>query len=144
MATAAGAPGLVEAANSDALARGMQGLNVRIARNLNRLLGREGTLFAERYHARSLKTPTEVRNAIRYVLLNGDHHALESGRLRTFDVDTYSSGAWFDGWADERWRHHQPDTSRPTAPAETWLLREGWRKGGGPIAFDDTPPGRRR
>src|SRR5947207_8690261 len=78
---------LVEAASSDALARGMQGLNVRLARNLNRILGREGTLFAERYHARSLKTPTEVHNAIRYVLLNSDHHALERGQLRTFDVD---------------------------------------------------------
>ena len=132
---------LVEAANSDALARGMQGLNVRIARNLNRVLGREGTLFAERYHARSLKTPTEVRNAIRYVLLNGDHHALERGRLRAFDVDSYSSGAWFDGWADERWMRGEPD-ERVTAEAATWLLREGWRKGGGPIAFDDTPHGK--
>jgi hypothetical protein len=40
----------------------MQGLEVRIARNVNGLLERRGTFFRERCHARVLKTPREVRN----------------------------------------------------------------------------------
>ena len=46
---------IVEADGARALVRGMRGLGVRLARNLNTLLGREGALFAERYHARALK-----------------------------------------------------------------------------------------
>ena len=67
---------VVEAAGAVALARGMQGLTIRLARRLNVLLGRRGKLFAQRYHARPLRTPTEVRNAIRYVLLNGRHEVV--------------------------------------------------------------------
>src|SRR5690349_17381904 len=58
---------MIEARGALALARGMQGLKVRLTRRLNRLLGRSGTLFADRYHTRSLETPTEVRNALRYI-----------------------------------------------------------------------------
>ena len=68
---------IVEASGSDELARGVQGLAVRLARNTNSALNRTGKLFGQRYHARSLKTPTEVRNALRYVLLNRKHHAAE-------------------------------------------------------------------
>ena len=75
-----------------------------------------------------------MRNCLRYVLLNGDKHAKVYKR---YDVDPYSSGAGFDGWADERWRYAAAHTS--AAKPRTWLLREGWRKAGGPIAFDDTP-----
>ena len=56
---------LVEADGPQALARGMQGLQVRLARRINRLLERTGSLFATRYHARALRTPREVRNALR-------------------------------------------------------------------------------
>jgi REP element-mobilizing transposase RayT len=134
---------IVETSNAGALAHAMQGFCVRLAKGVNRALGRTGTVFAERYHARALATPTEVRNALRYVLLNGNRHEVELGaEVVWFGVDPYSSAAWFDGWADERWRYEVPDTPRPTALAATWLLRDGWKKGGGPIAFDDTP-GRR-
>jgi REP element-mobilizing transposase RayT len=131
---------LVEAEGAEALARGMQGLCVRLARNLNSVFERTGSLFAERYHARSLETPTETRNALRYVLLNGNHHAAQRGAgLLWFGADPYSSAAWFEGWHDDRWRHEVPDGPQPTAVARTWLLREGWQKAGGPIRFDDTP-----
>jgi hypothetical protein len=46
---------VVEARNARALSRGMQGLTVRIARRLNRLWGRTGAVFADRYHSRSLR-----------------------------------------------------------------------------------------
>ena len=67
---------VVEAAGAAALARGMQGLSVRLARRVNALLGRRGRLLAQRYHARPRRTPTEVRNAVRYVLLNARHHGV--------------------------------------------------------------------
>ena len=76
----------------------VQGFAGRVARRLNRALHRTGKLFATRFHARALKTPREVRNALRYVLLNRKHHASR----RRFDkawIDPCSSAAWFDGWA---------------------------------------------
>ena len=51
---------LVEASDAQSLRRGMQGLTIRVARALNRALGRHGKLFADRYQARSLRTPQEV------------------------------------------------------------------------------------
>jgi hypothetical protein len=38
------------------------------------VLGRKGKVFADRYHMRILKTPTEVKNALRYVLDNRWKH----------------------------------------------------------------------
>jgi hypothetical protein len=38
------------------------------------VLGRTGKVFADRYHMRILKTPTEVKNALRYVLDNRWKH----------------------------------------------------------------------
>src|SRR6267378_2228486 len=43
---------VVEADDERALARGMQGLGVRIAKTLNRLMARKGAVFADHYHAR--------------------------------------------------------------------------------------------
>jgi hypothetical protein len=42
-------------------------------------MGRKGTVFADHYHARQLRSPTEVANAIRYVLLNFVHHFQNRG-----------------------------------------------------------------
>ena len=136
---------IVEAAGQPALARGMQGLNVRLARRINALLARRGSLLAHRYHARALRTPREVRNAIRYVLLNGRHHAAERGQVLARGwIDPFSSALWFDGWrdairTDAPWLRALARTSCPTASPRTWLLDRGWRRGGGPIAVDDIP-----
>jgi REP element-mobilizing transposase RayT len=54
---------IAEAENRVSLSRGMKGLEVRIARGVNEATGRSGALFAERYHARVLRNPREVRNA---------------------------------------------------------------------------------
>src|SRR5678816_3662851 len=59
---------LVEAADADALARGMTGLAVRVVRGLQRLWRRVGAVLSDRYHARILRTPSEVRTALVYVL----------------------------------------------------------------------------
>ena len=52
---------LAEASDRRALSRGMQGLSIRVAKAVNRRLGRRGAVFADRYHARALKTPREAR-----------------------------------------------------------------------------------
>src|SRR5262245_40178805 len=57
---------LAETDEPTGFARGMQGLAIRIAKAVNRLLGRRGRLWADRYHSRLLETPREVRNALIY------------------------------------------------------------------------------
>ena len=78
---------IVEATDQAALAQGMKGLGVRVARGLNTLMGRHGQVIAERYHAHVLRTPTEVHNAVHYVLHNYRRHF---GAPTSF-VDPYSS-----------------------------------------------------
>jgi hypothetical protein len=76
----------------------MQGLCIRLAKNINRLSGRDGTVFADRYHAHVLKTPAEVRNAVHYVLYNKQKHRPAT---KAWDLDEYSSASndscWFVG-----------------------------------------------
>jgi hypothetical protein len=139
---------ICEAKDRVALTRGMQGLSIRIARRLNRAEGRKGRLFSERYHARILRSPREVRRALVYVLNNSRRHA---GRDVTFArdwVEPLSSARWFDGW---RWaprapvehehgkgREQENEDECPVAPAGTWLLATGWRRHG-LIAPDEVP-----
>ena len=129
-----------EADDRRALARGMQGLNVRLARRLNRHLGRTGTLLAERYHSRILTTPTEVKKVIAYVLCNSQKHAAERGvRLERGSIDPFSSGPHFTGWCDLV-RPPSAYARGPcsTAPPRSWLLRIGWKRRG-LISVDTIP-----
>jgi REP-associated tyrosine transposase len=91
---------VVEAVHHEALARAMQGLAIRLAKGINRISGRHGTVFAHRYHAHLLKTPAEVRNAVHYVLHNRQKHRGERGLwTHPWDIDRYSSASgeacWF-------------------------------------------------
>jgi putative transposase len=76
---------IVEADDSSSLSRGMQGLNIRIAKALNRMMDRKGSVFADHFHSRLLRSPTELTIAIAYVLGNAAKHFGE-----TF-LDVYSS-----------------------------------------------------
>ena len=78
-------------------------------------------MFADRYHDRILKTPREVRNALRYVLNNARKHRSFFGRL----PDPFSSGRWFEGWKDAAGRLNP---GAPVVRAGTWLLEVGWRR----------------
>ena len=104
----------------------MQGLSVRIARALNRMMGRTGKVFADRFHDRVLSTPRQIRAALAYVLCNARKHG-KAPRERGWR-DPYSSAPAFDGW-----RGTSPDALTPmhaiVAP-RTWLLAVGWRRGG--------------
>jgi len=131
-----------EAASKEALARGMQGLEVRLAKRLNAVLKRRGKLFAHRYHTRSLRTRREAFHALRYVLLNRKHHGAEK-RFSKYWVDPYSSAPWFTGWAEPISKHawmvqDLVGTPAPTRPPSVWLLTTGWKMYG-PLRFDDRP-----
>ena len=65
---------LVEARGKRALARGMQGLSIRVAKSLNRMMGRRGRVLGDRYHSRVLRTPTEVKKVIHYLRTNANQH----------------------------------------------------------------------
>lgn len=133
---------ITEATGKDALATGVQGLEVRLARNLNSAMKRRGKLFAHRYHATYLQNPTQTRHALRYVLLNRKHHDAEK-RFSKYWIDPYSSAAWFDGWAsairvDTGWKQALVETEAPTTKATTWLLTTGWKRLG-LLRFDEAP-----
>jgi hypothetical protein len=114
---------LTEADDARALASGIRGLAIRIARGVNRALGRRGRVWAGRYHARALTTPLEVRHALVYVLSNFRKH----GAIGT-EIDPCSSAPWFTGW---RMPPAATDVGpRPVAFARTWLACAGWRRHG--------------
>ena len=130
---------LVEATDATALARGMMALGARIARALNRTYGRRGRVLAERFHARVLRTPREVRNAIAYVLLNARRRAR---RLWTgLRVDPASSGRWFGSWRRKPQTERVTTDPMPVTRPRTWLLAIGWRRHG-LIDPEEVPGGR--
>jgi hypothetical protein len=110
---------IVEADDERALARGMKGLLVRAARGLNKAWGRTGALVEDHYHARVLRTPSEVRHALVYVLQNSRKHG-----THLVGLDPCSSAAAFDGWSTPTGRRTNPSEAR----SETWLLSIGWKK----------------
>lgn len=142
---------LLETDDKAALSRGIGTFESQLARRINKHFGTTGNVFDDRYHTRSLTTPHEVRNALRYVLNNERHHAYERGTAHPPNwFDPYSSAAWFDGWdralpRDEPWKRWILERPAPTAEPRTWLLAKGWKLHG-LLALDDTPgvPRRRR
>ena len=122
---------ICEAEDRLSLRRGLQGLAIRIARALNKLWQRKGSVFADRYHDRALATPREVRNAIAYVMGNARHHAAQ-GRMVSSPqpIDTFTSAPWFDGFRERFTVRGIDAIVRPTTPARTWLLETGWRRHG--------------
>jgi len=125
---------LAEANGRGALARGMQGLLVRVAKGLNRLWGRRGSVFGDRYHARVLCTPKEVRAALVYVLQNAKKHGLRYAQA----VDRFSSAVWFDGWREALTVRGLEGVARPVAASRTWLMGVGWRRHR-LLGFDEVP-----
>ena len=106
-----------------ALSSGVRGLAIRIARVVNRALGRSGRIWGDRYHARALTTPRAVRNVLVYVLNNFRKHL-----KHVTGIDPCSSAAWFTGWSERP----ALDASGPppVAAARTWLARVGWLRHG--------------
>jgi hypothetical protein len=122
---------MVEASDTRALSSGAAGLSIRIARAVNRQLGRRGSVWSDRYHARALTSPREVRHGLVYVLMNVKKH-----RPGFTGLDPCSSAPWFDGF-----HAHDPapiPAPPPTRPPRTWLATKGWRRAG-PLYISETP-----
>src|SRR3954463_7337720 len=110
---------------------GVHGLAIRLALAVNRALGRKGKVVGDRYHARPLTTPRQMRTSMVYVLLNFRKHLRAPAC-----IDPRSSGPHFTGW------HAAPaptDVAPGTVPADTWMARIGWRLAGGPLRVDEHP-----
>lgn len=131
---------LVEASDRAQLGEMMRVMCVRMAKGLNVMMGRRrGKVFTDRYHSRSLSTPTETRHALLYVLQNYKKHRLERGEpVSPLFIDTdYSSALWFTGWREAV---GPPPSPTLVAPARTWLLDRGWHeRGGGLLSRSETP-----
>jgi putative transposase len=120
---------LVEARSGRALTHGMCSFLISAARHINGV--RRGRVF-ERYHARSLRTPREVRNCLAYVLNNWRHHG--EHRRTSWLVDKYSSAIAFDGWKELGHGKHftTPPDYLPLVVwrPRTWLVTTGWLRHG--------------
>jgi hypothetical protein len=128
---------VVEAEDAVALGRALQSLAIRVAKGLNRLMGTKGAVFSDRYHARTLRTPTEVRNVLVYVLNNARKHVIALGvRLGPTWHDPYSSAEWFTGWTTAAPPRYGP---APVAAPATWFLQAGYLRAGGAIRADEAP-----
>ena len=125
---------IVEADDTRALGRGLRGLAIRVARAVNRALGRRGRVWGDRYHARALTNPRAVRHCLVYVLRNRQKHcAGERG------LDPCSSALWFDGWREPV---APVGAAAPVVRARTWLAAVGWRRHG-LLEIDERPRGER-
>jgi len=95
---------ICEGRDTQALSRGVQRVSSMMARKLNRYFSRRGRLFKERFHGVVIKTPRQMRAALRYVLLNHHKHQVEAMRAAqpsggsVVGFDAYSSARYFDGW----------------------------------------------
>jgi putative transposase len=125
---------LVEANDRAALLSGVRSLVVRLARRVNRLLMRRGSVWSDRWHGRALSSPRAVRNALVYVLNNFKKHH----RTSTTALDPYSSAVYFTGFLESPARapphalpHEMNELAiRPVSAPETWLLQTGWKRHG--------------
>jgi len=127
---------LVESDTPTRLTRGVQGLAVRTAKAINRVLGRRGRVWSDRFHAHILRTPREVRNAIVYVLNNVKKHMPGVRGL-----DPRSSARFFAGW---RTGVVRAVGRTPVVGPRTWLAAVGWRRTPrGLIDVDEAPRAQR-
>jgi REP element-mobilizing transposase RayT len=135
---------IVEADDGVAFARGVQRLPSRAAMAINALARRSGKLWRDRHDRQPLTTPSQVRNALVYVLFNLRKHELETGNpseAALLGFDACSSTRWFRDWS--------PSAPAPlegleragppaTVPPWTWLARKGWKLRG-LLRFDECP-----
>jgi REP element-mobilizing transposase RayT len=123
---------LVEADDKRALSRGMRAFAISAARRINRELRRaRGQVFAFRYHATAITSPTQARNAVSYIINNWRHHRCDLYSTRR--TDQYASAH-----AIAAWRIEPHEDSLPVVRATTWLLTDGLKRAG-PIYPTEVP-----
>ena len=142
---------IVEADDRSALSKGIQGLSISAARQINKAITarggdrRTGKVISDRFHARPLTSPRAVRNTLSYVLNNWRHHSEDRGQpAQSWRVDPFSSGPLFFGWKELeasptlwplRPTYHPLIVRRPL----TWLLAKGWSQHHPLISVHEVP-----
>ena len=143
---------LVEAKNKKLLASGLQGFQVSAAKHLNVAFGkitkgprRRGAVFVDRYHAEFVRSPTQMRHAMAYVLLNFRRHREDQAApMSQWKVDWFSSAWTFPHWSeygDEAFLWRGPPTYEPlwVWRPQTWMAAEGWKKISETISCHEVP-----
>jgi putative transposase len=145
---------IVEAPDNNTLARSMQSLGSSLGKATRKQLNAQAEnkkfqsqaslrskkrVFKGRYHLHILKTPTEVKNAMEYVLLNHSKHSKTLEHMTRF-----SSAYAFKEWKTllgHRFRYLIADEYNflesknahdlhedVIVPPRSWLSREGWKR----------------
>ena len=143
---------IVEADDKAALASGMQGFQISAAKHLNAAISkgkpgrrRRGPVFPDRYHAEIITSPRQARHTLSYVVNNWRKHQEDRvAPMSSWTIDWFSTAIQFPGWAEYGdqpvlWRG--PETYDPLVVYQptTWLLREGYKRGGPPISYCEIP-----
>lgn len=111
---------IVEAKDTPSLSRAMKGLAVRLARRINRLMGRRGQVFPDRFHTHVLRSPRQALNAARYVRDNSRRHALQIGKRWTWERDPWAAGPCP--------RTFLEPLRRLVVPPRAWVLQCAWAR----------------
>jgi hypothetical protein len=133
---------ICEFKKQEELERSFKSLNTSLAIalkkfvELKRGLKHQGPIFLGRFHMKVLKTPLEVRHAIRDLYLKSSFELKQKAT-----PDFYSSAAVFGAWKDllkEEWSQQFEDMSfdeahkekirHITAIPQFWLTQTGWRE----------------
>ena len=123
---------IVEAKDNSSLSRGMKSLAGRLGKFVRKISGGQGPVWAGRFHLHVLRTPTEVKRALQYVMLNAAKH------LRVIEhLDEFSSGYSFADWKALLGRRisglmrdqlaQSPLLCEALSEPRSWLLRQGWK-----------------
>ena len=75
-----------ESDNNETLGRAMKALGVTLVKRINRHFKKSGSCYKTRYHLRILRSATEVKNVLNYILKNGIKHK----RTKSL-IDPYNS-----------------------------------------------------
>ncbi len=120
------------------ISRTVQYVASKLARGINRLMGRTGRVFRDRFFSRVLGTPSELAVALRYV---GENPVRAGLARRPEDWPASSVGAclsttrparlWtFPGWMYAVLGFHEnvPEALRRILSGQTGARRPGWRQ----------------
>lgn len=135
---------IAEADDNGALARGMQSFQTSATRRINALLGRRGRVFTDRYHLVVVRSPTQMRNVLAYVLGNYRKHQADHAVTPGWLVDPYATGFAFTSWKELRdgaalWPATVAARGLVVKPARSWLLTTGWQRGGPMLSVYEVP-----
>ena len=123
---------MVETEDNRSLARGMMSLTKTLSWAVRKIFNIGGSLFAGRFHTQILDTPTQVRNAMRYVLFNFSKHEnvkpygdIFSSIFCFREIEKLMPGDRIHLVKSPPW---MSQLSEALTPARSWLQTTGWKR----------------